>query len=113
MDDEVFIQTSLIRHPSLDASKIGKSPKKFNKLVRQRQLCLALFIILILNCLAIFGLFNGKYPWIFITLTIMFTLMAAIISIDLICDCFKKHGRCSNEIKVSRVFNTHNSEEIY
>ena len=103
----------LFKHHSYDIHHWMLLKLESHKLVRQRQLCLALFIILILNCLAIFGLFNGKYPWIFITLTIMFTLIAAIISIDLICDYLKKHGCCSNEIKVSRVFNAHNSEEIY
>ena len=115
LDDEVFIQTSLIRHPSLDASKIGaskKPPKKFTKL-SQRQPCLALCLILILDCLTIFGLVNGKYSWIFITFTIMFTLMAAIILLNLIWVYFKKNGFCSNEIKVSQVFNAHNNDEIY
>ena len=136
LDDEVFIQTttSPIQHPSpkprkttSTTSKIQQvefrnwrlgigpsarktSPKKFNKL-SQRQLCLALFMILILDCLTIFGLVNGKYPWIFITSMTVFTLMALFISLDLIRDHLKKNGCCSNEIKVSRVFNAHNNDE--
>ena len=137
LDDEVFIQkTSPIRHPSpkprktsyttaaaykiqqvefrnwlgIGGASAGKPPKKFTKL-SQRQLCLALFMILILDCLTVFGFVNGKYPWIFIPSMIVFTLMAAIISLDLVRDHFKKNGCCSNEIKVSRVFNAHNNDE--
>ena len=136
LDDEVFIQTttSPIQHPSPKPRKISsttaaaskiqqvefrnwlgigparKPPKKFTKL-SQRQLCLALFMILILDCLTVFGLVNGKYPWIFITSMTVFTLMAAIISLDLLRDHLKKNGCCSNEIKVSRVFNAHNNDE--
>ena len=139
LDDEVFIQTttSPIQHPSPKPRKISsttaaaskiqqdefrswlgigpaarKPPKKFTKL-SQRQLCLALFMILILDCLTVFGLVNGKYPWIFITSMTVFTLMAAIILLNLIWVYFKKNGFCSNEIKVSQVFNAHNNDEIY